>query len=514
VWVVGSFAGPSVSLVHSGGQDDTLPLTLLAPITGEVTAAQPQQRWTFEARAGQVISAQMRATSGDLTPHLELRDAADRVLMSSRPTAFRTVAVEAYVFVTSGLYSLYAGHQPGTASAGAYRLILLPGHSHLLINDDMQANSPLRSWREPNASSRVIGGKLRMGIEAEQQMVWTTAERLGENRDVYAQVDFALEDVNAYWEVGLLLRGSRVGTTEEFYAFTFNSNDQWRVMVRLNGQFETVRDWTPAPVDFTAPGSIGVMSKGNSFTLFYNGQPVGAVEDDRLGEAGLVGLVIGSGVRPNQRVVVQFDNFIATVSQVALRSAQALVTPPATIAAWDDRREAILAELMAAGVIPVPGELGISLESAFVSNSTAGSLIFVTLMDGVNFTDLVYSADVLWDSDVEGMACGLEMRVTGTQSYTIVYLDRQGSYGVRQVSGGEVVVSEYARADAIKRENRATNRLLVVAFGNGLLVYINGRLITEANVQGGSGEALIVSFNYARANSFCGFANIWLTHYT
>ena len=159
--------------------------------------------------------------------------------------------------------------------------------------------------------------------------------------------------------------------------------------------------------------------------------------------------------------------------------------------------------------MPAYGNPAVDVNSAFVSNSTS-SILFITLLENNTFANLAYSADVLWDTDNENVACALEFRVQDGANFTIVYFDRKGGLGVRQTVDGEVIVNDYALTDTLKLENRATNRILLVAYGNGLLVYINGQFVTETNLTQVPGEVLLAAYNYVLATSYCGFSNIWL----
>src|SRR2546421_8067516 len=62
-------------------------LRVLQPVTGEITDAQPEQRWVFDAARGQVLSARIQAMSGNLNPYMELIDATGKVLGTSAPTS-------------------------------------------------------------------------------------------------------------------------------------------------------------------------------------------------------------------------------------------------------------------------------------------------------------------------------------------------------------------------------------------------------------------------------------------
>ena len=105
----------------------------------------------------------------------------------------------------------------------------------------------------------------------------------------------------------------------------------------------------------------------------------------------------------------------------------------------------------------------------------------------------------------------MEIRAADDNNFTIVYFDRQGGYGVRQVTEKEgTPVAIYNLSDAIKKNNKDTNRVTIIAMGNSLIVYINGTLISNVNVKQTSGGVRIAAYNYERATSLCQFTGLWL----
>ncbi|MBX3064020.1 MAG: hypothetical protein KF726_13660 [Anaerolineae bacterium] len=496
--------------IHAQEPPDNV-LTPVQPVSGSISDAAPQQEWTFDAKAGQTISLRMQITSGDLDPLLELVDGRGNVLAQGKHASLSSVAVQAAAITETATYTVRVGRNGGSASQGDYRLWLLPGYSFLLINDPMDLETPLRSWREPNASSRVAQGKLRLALEANNNFTWTTADALGNYQDVYLQTKVQLENYNAYWEYGLLLRGKRDGNVAEFYMLMVNSRGEWRMTASLRDGLRVISDWTAMPTTakiLPLSNSIAVLAQGDTFTLYFNDVRVGRVTDDTLPDAGLIGVAVATSVRPDNIVAALFDDYLVTVP-APLTDQPA--TAPATLENWNGSSETILAELVQAGVIPSGGKPGFSLPTAYVSNNTGGSIIFVTLMDGLDYADMIYAADVVWDSDSENIACALEFRVQDGANFSIIYFDRKGGYGVRQIAGTELpIAQEYALTEAIKKENQASNRVLVIALGNRLLLYINGQLVSNAFVRQVSGSILLAAYNYERASTYCGFNNVWL----
>jgi hypothetical protein len=488
---------------------DTI-LRLLQPVTGEISATQTEQRWTFDALKGQRISIRMLATSGNLEPSIELTDSAGKVLATGSNGSYRNSTIDSFVVPEAATYGVRATRaKSGESTSGAYSLSLLPGFSFLLINDPTGANSPMRTWRNRNALAQFSEGKLRLQLTSDISYTWTTAEKLGAFKDLYLQVDMHPEPASGYWEGGLLLRGTRRSNVLEFYVFFLNSDSKWKLAYGKSTGLITIQDWTSLPDRVQPDMTIGVMAKGNRLTLFYNAEPLGEVTDDKLADAGVLGVAIGTGRSPNNSTSILFDNIVVTLPADEAASVPVVIPPKLT--QWNRAALPILEELRAARVIPSVGKPGFDVSDAFVTNNTESGIVYIPLARSINFSDLIYTADISWESNNEEAACALEFRVADDKNFTIVYLDRKGGYGIRQESDTDgVVVSLYNLSSAIKRENKANNRMTIIAIGNGLIVYINGTLIANINVKQASGMTYIAAYNYKRSSSVCQFKNVWL----
>jgi hypothetical protein len=481
----------------------------LQPVTGEIGASYSEQRWTFYARKGQRVSVRMLATSGNLEPYAELLDAAGQVLAVGVNGSYRNSTIDAFLVPQTATYIVRATRlQTGDATSGGYSLSLLPGFSFLLINDPTGANSPLRTWRNANSAAQLAQGKLRVQLTAENAYTWSTADKLGAFKDLYVQVELHPE-TSGYWEGGVLLRGTRRNNALEFYVFFINSDGKWKLSYGTAHGLSTIQDWTALPSPLRPDMILGVMAKGRQLSLFYDGQPLGDFTDDNLIGAGVIGLVIGTGKAPNISTSILFDNVVVTLP--VDQSATAPVAIPPRLTQWNRAAQSILEELQDARVIPSVGKPGFDVADAFVTNNTAKGIVYQPLARGVNFTDLAYSADISWESSNDNIACAMEFRVADEKNFTIVYVDRKGGFGIRQQSATDgLVVSLYNLSDAINKENRASNRVTIIAIGNGLIVYINGTLVMNVNAKQETGGTYIAAYNYERASSVCQFNNVWL----
>jgi hypothetical protein len=498
-----------LSYIPARAQDTPVALSLLQPVPGVISESQPEQRWTFEGSQGQRLSVRMQATSGDLDPYVELLDSAGNILTSGSNGSLRNATIDAMIIPENGVYTLRATRVPNNpATVGGYTLTLLPGFSFMILNDALTADSPLRTWRNPNSAASITNGKLRLQLTADSAYTWTTADKLGMFKDVYIQADFQSEQTGGYWESGLVLRGVKKDNALDFYVFFVNSDGKWKFALGQPGSLITIQDWQALPTSLTDSTTIGALLVGNKITLFYDNQPLTELTDDALAEPGLVGVAIGTGKAPNNSSSILFDNVVVTLP--ADKLAGIPIQIPAKLVEWQRTPDAIIEELQKERLIPSAGKPGFAERVAYATRTSAG-ITYQPLAQSLSFTDVIYSADIAWDSTNENIACALELRATDDKNFTIFYFDRKGGYGVRQEAGADgVVASLYNVSGAILKENQATNRVILIALGNTLLAYINGELVAQVNVKQTSGAAYVVAYNYERVASLCQFNNIWL----
>jgi hypothetical protein len=480
-------------------------LVLLENVESFIDPSQPEEIFTFNARANQYLAVRVQATSGDLSPVLEIYSAENELLAAGEYFGNAT-SVENFVVPADGTYTVRVTGQAD--SSGNYTLSLLPGYSTLLMNDTLDSGqAPLRVWSNANASSEVVGGMLRVRLSAESQLTYTTSERISAVSDLYFGADMRIEESGDYWESGLAFRATDSDGTLIFYVFFINAEHQWRVVLSRADGLLVLQDWTDLPGEsagFGATVNLGVMTQGDTFTLFYNGDSVGTVQDGQL-PTGTIGVAIGTSEAPSNFVSSLFDNFVVTLP---ITNEEAIA--PITLSQWNRVSSSILGEIANAGLIRGEGTQAFALNEAFVTNNTAGSIVFVPLVINRQFGNFVYSADVFWDSNSTDTACAFEFRTVDEQNFSIVYFDRKGGYGIRQIENGEVIVSDYNLSPAINVANRVNNRLTVIAFGERVTVYINGILTIDREVSPAVGTVSIAAYNYADASNYCQFVNLWL----
>ncbi|CAG1004921.1 hypothetical protein ANRL4_03487 [Anaerolineae bacterium] len=494
-------------------QAQTQELHLLRTVTGNITAAQPIESWAFQAQTGARISARVFAISGDLVPHFSLVDASGEIHITSFNGEYRTAFIEDVTIPETGVYTLRVSAAPEFMSThGSYELTLIPGFSHVSLEDGFEGRGSLRNWRLENAFAVTGGGRLQLDLRGEETIAWTETDGLDPLRDYYAQVDVSLDRAGEYWEVGLISRGTGQGSDLTGYVFALNSRGQWRFSKSLASTQTTIRGWRKLNQMPQPPFTLGMLAQGEQFTFYLNGLAVAEVEDNTFSDAGFIGVMIGTGKAPSSLVTANFDNLVVTTAEQSLERSNpsSPIMPPAQIKAWDQSSDAVLAELRTMGLIPPTHESGFGILDAFVTNTLASGIVFTPLARGAQFADMIYAADVIWETTTENAGCAFKLRAPTAKIFTFVYLDRKGGVGARQEDSDQVKLSVYDVFPTVRRDNLATNRVLILAFGNGLAVYVNGERVIHANADRVRGTVSVAAYNYERADTFCRFSNVWL----
>jgi hypothetical protein len=509
----------TLATTRAYGQQSGTTIKLMQTVTGVINETQTEQRWTISVGKGQRLGLRMKATAGDLDPYIELLDKDGNVIIKGNPSSLRNSTIDAFVVPDTNTYTIRATRSADKATTtGTYSLSATPGFSFLLLNDPSGTNAPMRTWQNPNSFSHFANNSLEMQLTADNSYTWTTvADRFGTFKNLYLQADVtsANPDPKSYWEAGLMLRGVRMADALQFYVFFVNSDGKWKLSLSQPGLLKDLSDWKVLPVTVQKTATLGLMVQENKLSVFYNGQLLTEVEDKSVMDEGTFGVAIGTGTGDNNNALVRFSNFVVTLP--AGESATEPIKAPTQLAEWQRAQEPMLAELLKYKLIPSIGKMGLEIKTkAFVTNNTGGGIVMQPLAESLTFTDIVYSADVTWESSNENTACAMELRAADDSNFTIIYLDRNGGYGVRQESKTKeakestVNVSLYNLSNAILKDNLATNRVTIVAVGNSLMVYVNGVLLADLTVKQSSGGVRIAAYNYQRASSICQFTNLWL----
>ncbi|GAB4547331.1 MAG: hypothetical protein OHK0023_08500 [Anaerolineae bacterium] len=475
-------------------------IALLQPTTGFLRDSSATQAWRFQGRGGERLSAQITATSGDLLPALRLIASDGTVLAESEGyTSLGTSTLEDFLIPSDGEYTLRALSQFG---GGKYTVLLLPGFAYLQAQESFDNGTTIfRTWRTETGLSQLNASTLLMQLRSTDRYAYTTADRLGATRDAYFQADLTFDQVGATAQAGLIFRATSEGPLQG-YLFSVNGQRQWQFARVRDGVATAIQNWTPLYDKAAETLSLGVLARGSVFDLYVNGIAVGTVSDISLRDPGALGLYMSTGEIPDNYVSVRWDNAVVTLP--AGSSSQSILSPN-TLAAWAGDPSEIVSELRTAKILPGIGVSAFDDVFAFVTSTTTG-IVFTPLATDVQFTDFIFGADVIWEADKEGIACAFGLRAVEDR-FILVYFDRRGGVGVRDSSGA---LNRYDVFSAAALEDRASNRLLVVARSNVLLAYLNGVRVAHVAVESSTGRIYIAAFNYEIASTACRFRNTWL----
>jgi len=494
----------------AGAQSPSKSLAWFIPVSGQISDKTPSEVWTFDAVADQRVGLRMQAASGDLVPAFQVADEAGTIVAKSQPGALGNAVIDLLRIPKAGHYQVQTQRAAGS---GDYRLTMLPAYSALLLSDGMGIGSPTRLWRDTRAAADYSGGKLRLSLQGANRVIGTSVDALGLYADLYIQADIEpdTETLSPDSQAGLAIRASQRGRYLDGYQLLVNNLNQWAFVYSDAVGTTYIQQWTPLPADVvTRRFTLGLLAQGNQFTVFYNGVPQLTLQDSRSTAKGEFGMVLGNGQTPNNAAAMLFDNLRVTLPAP---SDAADVTIPATLTHWQDSAADILDELRSARIVPFSGRPDFTTPLAYVTNSTPSGIVLIPLAQSQQFSDLVYAAEFGWNANSEDVACALELRMVDDGNFAIVYADRKGGYGFRQMLNGDSSPTVYDLSTAVRTGENDTNRLLVIAVGNRLVTYINGQRVIDAHVIQRAGSVAIAAYNYKVAQNYCQFRNVWLRIY-
>jgi hypothetical protein len=133
-------------------------------------------------------------------------------------------------------------------------------------------------------------------------------------RDLYAQVEATPIECVASGGYGLMFR---FADANNYYLLTVFCNNSFSVVSRIGGTFAggiALTGTLPAGLDATSPTphTLGVLSKADAHTLYFDGQAIASFNDDRLqqGDVAIYAVSEGAGV-----LKVSFDNLKVWATQ-------------------------------------------------------------------------------------------------------------------------------------------------------------------------------------------------------
>ncbi|MCZ7541332.1 MAG: hypothetical protein M5U29_15765 [Anaerolineae bacterium] len=536
------------------------------PISGQLNATTPQGVYSFECTATGVGSLVVQTTSGDLVVDATLQ------APQGNPFAYGTVVPgtpsttvsEAFTMPADGVCTATLTRQGNTA--GTFEARLLPGYAGLTKWDTFgpSTDSLHMEW-EPYASANmtVTIFRERLRIEVMKDNLVAFALPTGDDLnwdDSYIQADFTIDGSPSYFEYGFVLRSDDPG--DRFYTVTFSSDGDYSVYYfDSEGEWQTIQGYT---VNAVIDGSdtqphVGVLVQGNVFKLYFGGRFVAEVTDPaNYASAGLSGLAVATTAEQFETLTVFADNVVVTrpfspgMATVplggtaqptptkpgllgALGTMKTPVPPtptlplalptdtptlqstyPARLESWASASPAaIVNELSVLGIVPMGGEVTLTVPSSYGDTSAEG-FNWYPLGRGKLFRNLVLGFDARLIYSGEGAGCGMYFRADNTGSDSaLVFEDGWALLGEFDADGQMLDSSVLLETDAVIPGQGVTNRVLVIAMEGFTLMYVNGVLVADTELVPKAGELALEMYvpaddAGATAQTYCQLNEIWL----
>ncbi len=566
--LIGAAAAPGRAAAAPPAQGGRLSFDDTSPTPGTLDAATPQVSYTFACFQDGIGSVAVHTTSGDLAVDITVIDPSSRPFASGRvvSTNPNIAAAEAFVMPADGQCAVTLARSGSTS--GAYEIRLLPGYAGLDVWDtfDNNPNDPLQLTWAPYKSDTMqvntVNGQLRMDVTTDNLLGYAepTADALNWS-DYYIQADFTILDSPSYFEYGFVMRVS--SDVETFYSLTCSSDGDWTFYF-YDGSWQAIQDWTVSPViDGTDKNPrLSVFLQGDTFRLYFNNRFVAEVTDpNNYASEGSLALAASTGVDQTDPLAVLFDNLVITVplakpstlpfggfgtpeptpttagivSMFGATKPPSPPTPttfvptlpppptntpespfPATLRSWSGSTADIVAELVRAGLVPSGGSQQINVPSSYGDTSSAG-LSFYPLGQGRTFRDFVLAFDARLVMTGPESGCGMYFRnATASSNSALVTEDGAFLLGEWDSSGNLTDSSVLDVSDAVIAGQGSTNRVIVVADGSTVLMYVNGQLVASATdftpASGSLALEMYVASNDAgqTVETYCQLNNIWL----
>jgi hypothetical protein len=161
--------------------------------------------------------------------------------------------------------------------------------------------------------TQIVDGKYVRALTSKQGVIWWEHVPDLSVQDFYLSVEATLVETSVEEEgeanVSLTFREN---DDEDHYRVRFGNDGYYKVYIRQEGEWLTIRDWEFSDAIQLEPGvtnTFALLVQGAEFTFYANGEELGSVSDATLGEAGEIGLAIGVH-EADQTLTVEFDNLI------------------------------------------------------------------------------------------------------------------------------------------------------------------------------------------------------------
>ncbi len=467
-------------------------LPLLSPVTSSVPP-NGTSVWTFNAVSGAVVSLKLEATSQNFDPQMVLTDSSGHEIDSSDDYDYPNSPnplLEAVTIPRTDTYTLTVSGFNNTF--GNYTLTLLPGYSTLSYQDNF--SSTTWSSAETGFSLTQTQQQLQTSLDLTSGYATAFDDHAPTFSDFYAQVHISGITSASGWVVGMAFRHQG----DAYYLLSISDQGSWRLTLINHGQETIIHDWTPHPniipraTDFT----LAVLARGVGYDFFFNSGYIGSASDATLTAPGQFGLMTGEPI-----INANFSDLLVTTP---LQVDGAYVIPQEVLAGDGP---AMVQALKRNHVVSAAGQMSLTLPDSSAQFAHPG-VNRVMLGRGVRFTNFALGTNVTLNAATPGPAgCGLVIRLTDDQNYTLAYFDQAGEYGISVRSGDNFLPGLYGVNRAI---GSGQHHLLLIADDHKLYYYIDRQLVGTQDNPPQNGEVGIAVVNFENNTTDCQFSNLWL----
>jgi hypothetical protein len=483
-------------------QDDRV-LTLFEPARGRLDDQTPLEEWTFDGSADQVISLLAVTTSGDLDPVLELigPDGARVAQNDDLDSLVRDAGIEAFTLPQAGTYTVRVMRylRENGETSGEYRLTLTSGFALLTRRDTYEA--PETTWLAVgDEPATLMDGQLRLRVSTADTTTLAMPSDADPVQDLYLEASARVFGTPSYAEAGLVVRAQ----ADRSYRFKVNTEGEWTALLEDPTGIFVLRSWSADPALAGTAWTLAVLARADTLAFYANGTRLGTLQDNRLIAPGTYGVL--AATRPDQPdpAVVLFDNILVTQ-----RLGTTYQGPPLALTTWDSLDpNAITGELAAAGQIVPAEQRDMFIPETRLSATDPGARFELLGSEQARYTDFLLSGTITVATTGESVGCGLVYGWLDEANFSLAYVDTAGGFGATQTQDSALTTNVYDFSSTVRVGE--ANRLLVLAQGNRLVLYINGALVTQETVAPAAGRIGIGLLNYEDVITECYFTDIWV----
>lgn len=483
------------------------PLLPFEPVRGVLSDSQPSADWTFAGRAGEIVSLIARSVEGDLDPVIQVTGPAGEPVAENDDldSLMRDAGLEALTLPADGTYTARVLRYQGATgtTSGTYELALTPGFAAVALRSNFDQGDV--SWVTEAGEPVVLAQerlRLRVTAPGETLLAIPPDELLA--ADLYIEVEARASGAPPDAEFGLVFRAQGPGLAR-LYRLAVNTEGQWRVLYEDATGIYALRSWAAAdPLASSAdPWMLAVMARGSRLDFFANGALLGTVADERLSTPGSVGVFVASGEDAGEEVTVLFDRVAVTT-----RLGSTYRGLPLALTTWDAPDPAtIIAELAGGGHIAPAAERDLYVLERSLTATGITARFEPIGTELAQYDNFVLGGRVAISTAGESVGCGLFFRWQDERNLALAYVDSGGGFGLVQASDAQLTTNVYDLSPLVAPRG---TKLLVIAQGERVALYVNGALVAQETALSGAGRVGVTLLNYEDVRTDCLWSEMWV----